>query len=186
MGPVLEELGFTETPGDNCVWPHVWWVTSGWLSLLPIHAAGYHRDNSSRSALDRVVSSYTTALKALAFARERARRTTNQRAPEALFVSMLRTPNQNDLPHIVREVTELSDFIPHSIEKHVLSEPAKEDVLAKLRTSNIAHFACHGISYPSDPSQSTILLNDWELNPLTVADIVALKPEYSQLISVHL
>ena len=64
---------------------------------------------------------------------------------------MLRTPNQNDLPHIVREVTELSDFIPHSIEKHVLSEPAKEDVLAKLRTSNIAHFACHGVKRPVRP-----------------------------------
>lgn len=181
VGPVLEELGFTETPGENSIWPHVWWVPSGWLSLLPIHAAGYHNDNLCRSALDRVVSSYTMTLKALAFARERATRATSQRTPEVLFVSMLTTPSQGDLPHVVKEVADLSDLIPPSIEKHVLSEPTKDDVLLKLRTSSIAHFACHGRNYPFDPSQSSLLLSDWNVNPLTVSDIVALKPEYSQL-----
>jgi CHAT domain-containing protein len=180
VGPVLDELGFTETPGDNSIWPHVWWVPSGWPSLLPIHAAGYHHDNLCRSALDRVVSSYTTTLKALAFARERATRVISQRTPEVLFVSMLRTPGQEDLPYVVKEVAALSELIPPSIEKHVLSEPTKEDVLLKLRTSSIAHFACHGRNYAFDPSQSSLLLSDWNMNPLAVSDIGALKPEYSK------
>ena len=54
--PVLTEAGFHETPSNGMAWPRVWWVPSGWLSVLPIHAAGYHEAGSSRSAIDRVIS----------------------------------------------------------------------------------------------------------------------------------
>ena len=57
VGPILDELGFKEPPiGDK--WPRVWWIGSGLLSVLPIHAAGHHSDGSARTAIDRVISSY--------------------------------------------------------------------------------------------------------------------------------
>ena len=54
--PVLNELGFTHTPPYGETWPRVWWVGSGLLSVLPIHASGYHNSTPPQSAL--IVSSH--------------------------------------------------------------------------------------------------------------------------------
>ncbi|MFE7123866.1 CHAT domain-containing protein [Streptomyces sp. NPDC057617] len=44
-GPVLEKLGFLDRPaGEPDTWPRLWWVPSGLLSLLPLHAAGHHTE----------------------------------------------------------------------------------------------------------------------------------------------
>lgn len=40
--PVLTTLGFTETPPDGAAWPRLWWCPTGLLTMLPLHAAGYH------------------------------------------------------------------------------------------------------------------------------------------------
>ena len=48
---ILDELGFTQTPSTGQAWPRVWWVGSGLLSVLPIHAAGYHDSNPPQTAL---------------------------------------------------------------------------------------------------------------------------------------
>jgi len=56
VNPILQALGFTQTPVSE-MWPRVWWVRSGILSVLPFHAAGYHNSNPPRSTLDRVISS---------------------------------------------------------------------------------------------------------------------------------
>jgi len=54
-------------------------------------------------------------------------------------------------------------------------------VLPALQDCSIAHFSCHGIIDHSDPSNSSLLLSDWEANPLTVADVNALKLTKAQL-----
>jgi hypothetical protein len=51
--------------------PRVWWVPTGPLSALPLHAAGHHRDGGP-ALIDRAVSSYTPTVRALAAARSRA------------------------------------------------------------------------------------------------------------------
>ena len=66
--PILDALGFVNTP-HNDIWPHVWWVPTGSLSHLPLHAAGKHYRGSSETVLDRVISSYTSSIKALIYAR---------------------------------------------------------------------------------------------------------------------
>jgi len=40
-----------------------------------------------------------------------------------------------------------------------------------MRTCDIFHFAGHGKSDPWDPSASCLLLDDWNINPLTVSDL---------------
>ena len=67
--PVLIELGFTETPSNDDEWPHIWWVPVGRLSVLPIHAAGYHT-TPERSTIERVISSYVPTIRALGYARQ--------------------------------------------------------------------------------------------------------------------
>jgi hypothetical protein len=63
VDPVLNELEFTQMPALGMAWPRVWWVGCGLLNILPIHAAGYHNSPGSRSAIDRVISSYAPRLK---------------------------------------------------------------------------------------------------------------------------
>ena len=71
-GPVLDALGYREPPPAGQPWPRLWWVPGGLLSLLPIHAAGHHTsppDPGCRTVMDRVISSYTPTIGALAHAR---------------------------------------------------------------------------------------------------------------------
>src|SRR4029077_16542650 len=63
--PSLEALGFDTAVSDNN-WPHVWWVPTGPLSHLPLHAAGRYED-CTETVLDRVMSSYSLSVKALIY-----------------------------------------------------------------------------------------------------------------------
>lgn len=73
VSPVLDELGFIQVP-DGEAWPRVWWVGSGLLGILPIHAAGYHDSPLSKATLDRVISLYASSVKSLSYSREKAAR----------------------------------------------------------------------------------------------------------------
>jgi hypothetical protein len=55
-GPVLEYLGHTGPPEPDR-WPRVWWLPTGPLTGLPLHAAG-HVSVPHMSTVDRVISSY--------------------------------------------------------------------------------------------------------------------------------
>ena len=109
--PVLDELGFTQMPAQGETWPRVWWVGSGLLSILPIHASGYHDSTPPETALDRVISSYAPTLKSLAYSRERAAKTDQVTLKEkAILVSMPTTPDQLSLPFVKIEVENLEKF----------------------------------------------------------------------------
>jgi hypothetical protein len=163
--PVLQDLGFISQPKD--VWPRICWVATGTLSNLPFHAAGYHI-NSTRNALDRVISSYATTITALFYAREE---TIIRRA---LIVGMPTTPGQSALENVNDELDAVKaafSSIPTVIDK----EPTKQSVRQNLQDADLAHFACHGKSVLGNPSASLLLLTDWKIDPLTVVDIVNLK-----------
>lgn len=178
VGPILDELGFT-TPVDK--WPHIWWVPCGLLNVFPLHAAGYHGEGSTRNALDRVVSSYIPTLKSLSHARKKASQPSGKFRSRILIAGMPQTPKMSDLRHIEREIEDLCNLIPKSHEKFIFYPTTKAEVLEHLQTCQIAHFACHGQSNDSEPLQSQLLLQDWEINPLRVADLMALKLENGQL-----
>jgi len=174
-GPVLDELGFCEAVTTE-EWPRVSWIPTGPLCHLPIHAAGYHRESGSRTVLDRVVSSYSPSIKALLYARRNiTQRTQSQVCNKAVLVSMDTTPGCSALSFARKEILELQRLFPASIPRVILDAPFKNDVLTALDNSSVFHFAGHGLSHPSDPSMSTLLMTDWQKNPLTVKDLVALK-----------
>src|SRR5438876_787401 len=91
------ELGYTERMLEGSVRPRVWWCPTGILSILPIHAAGYHKpsDETFRTVLDRVVSSYTSTIKALKYSRDRP---TSSIGSSALVAAMPTTPQHAALP----------------------------------------------------------------------------------------
>jgi CHAT domain-containing protein len=179
VSPVLDELGFKEPPmGDN--WQHVWWVSSRWLNWLPLHAAGYH--GSTRTTLDRVISSYTPTIKSLAFARERAG-TSKKEIKEVLLVAMPQTPNtprNSPLPNVVREIDSVAKILPNAVSTTALQRPNRAIVFKHLSSCQIVHFACHGQSDYFKPSQSCLLLEDWKMYPLSVAYITSLNLKDAQ------
>lgn len=50
--------------------------------------------------------------------------------------------------------------------------PTKNNVLERLADYQIVHFSCHGFP-DEDPSESTLFLDDWKTNRLTVSDFIA-------------
>jgi len=175
VGPVLDELGFIDTPQAHEAWPHVWWIPVGPLSLFPIHAAGYHSVRS-RSTVDRVISSFIPTVKALEHARAQLIRggQPNPRPQIALLTSMPTTPKEDELPYAEDEVKTISSLLPSSLKRTVLWHPTKSQVMETIGVSSIAHFACHGV-VDGDPSKSRMLFLDWETNPFSVADVSQLK-----------
>ena len=192
--PVLNELGFTqnlsETGPETSVWPRVWWVGSGLLSIMPIHAAGYHNVDPPRSTLDRVISSYIPTVKSLSYAREREweERKDPVRQQKTMLIAMPQTPDKGELPFAEKEVQELLKLFPLSFRTTVVQTPTRETVLSVLGEHQIVHFACHGMLSRTDPSQSALLLADWKTSPLTVAQLTAItlpNPQLAFLSACH-
>ncbi|RBQ99200.1 hypothetical protein FVER53590_12656 [Fusarium verticillioides] len=111
--PCLEELGFTGPVSDGN-WPRVWWVPTGELCQLPLHAAGIHQRGSTQTVLDRVMSSYAVSVQALRHGRQlRIQPASKERADnQALLVAMRDTPEQISLPSAETEVNALSSLCP--------------------------------------------------------------------------
>lgn len=151
--PILDELGFTQMPcGDT--WPKVWWIGSGLLSILPIHAAGYHDSTPPSSSLDRVISSYAPTVKSLLYAREKV--VPNSAVKESAI--LVATPST--LPYAETETEELRQYFSKmSICTTVMKNQVVEKVLCELPKDAIVHFACHGY-VEDDPSQSRLILED--------------------------
>ena len=143
--------------------------------------------------MDRVISSYTPTVGALAHARTAPAVVAPGAMSRSLIVAMPTTP---DLPHegrltyVPAEAAMLQARLPHPT---VLTEtptpddtaadqlPTKTAVLEHLPGCTVAHFACHGYTDPADPSQSRLLLHDHRRNPLTVAALAPLALDHAQL-----
>jgi CHAT domain/Tetratricopeptide repeat len=171
--PVLTHLGHTTTPTGDTPWPRVWWCPVGILAFLPLHAAGHHNapadeTGSSRTVLDRVVSSYTPTVRALAHAR--TPRTPTTAPTPALVVPVPDLPGA-ELPGVTLETTAITTLIPNT---RLLTRPTRSAVLRALPEHRIAHFSCHAYADWNQPAHSSLILNDHATAPLTVTDITAL------------
>ncbi|KAF5497856.1 hypothetical protein CGCS363_v008003 [Colletotrichum siamense] len=178
--PVLDRLGFLQHPVSDEGLPHVWWISVGALSRLPLHAAGYHSEGCSKTVLDRVVSSYSTSIKGLLHARRSSRqKRMSKPSHDAFLVSMGTTPahfnlNPTGLRFAGEEIRLLDNILSADISRTKLRQPCKKDILHHIEKCTIFHFAGHGVSDPLDPSQSCLLLQDWMDNPLTVENLTSI------------
>ncbi|KAH7013025.1 CHAT domain-containing protein [Ilyonectria destructans] len=166
--PVLDELGLGQI-GANERWPHVWWIPTGVLAKYPIHAASSYSPTSSGSVLDRVVSSYSTSVKTIIQGHSRqAQKVGTSRPNNVVLVGMEETPGQRHLKYAVEEV-EMLERAFKSLNLHTTKPlPVQRDVLSALKNCDIFHFAGHGLSSHRSPWKSSLLLRDWEKQPLTV------------------
>lgn len=178
--PILRSLGFTSTPSSTKDWPRVWWVPTGILSQFPFHAAGFYNLGSTSSALDRVVSSYSSSVKSLLFTSQNVQNVRGGQAPQTkpdpmVVVPMENTKGLRSLPFAGEEARTIETVLGQSVKFHKLSQPSKKDVLRELGSCNIFHFAGHGKSSAEDPDRGCLCLDDWQSNPLTVRDLLSLE-----------
>lgn len=182
--PVLRELKFTVPLAVGTKLPHIWWIGVGPLSMAPFHAAGDHSLGSSQNTLSCVISSYTSTLKALSYARERELDIVGKPDAHLLLVSMAKTPGQKELPDVEQEVSAILEVTGgFAFTKH-LKSPSVGQVLNHFGTYHAMHFACHGVSDPKTCSDSHLILLDnsgTKADRLTVQDIAKNHTGLSQL-----
>ncbi|KAI8956048.1 CHAT domain-containing protein [Xylaria longipes] len=161
--PVLDALGYTSRPSRG--WPRVWWIPTGPLSRFPLHAAGSHEQGPGEAVIDRVMSSYSSSIKALIRGRQRPLR--SELAPSippcALLVAMQNTPGQAPLRFANAEVEVLRDICKAIPADFVDPGQLRDDIVAQLPGCSIFHFAGHGCTNSMDPSQSHLLAYDGKI-----------------------
>ncbi|KAF7172189.1 hypothetical protein CNMCM5623_004429 [Aspergillus felis] len=174
--PVLDEHQYlgqlsVESP------PRVWWIGTGLASSFPFHAAGDDTAGPAENTYSHVISSYTPSIKALLYSKKQAVKIC---APsydplKLLVVSMAQTPGARDLPAVKKETAVVVEALKESVRIEMLDQPDTAKVMHHLRHCKIAHFACHGVSNSTDPSQSGLVLQAGTAEPrqdiLSVRDI---------------
>lgn len=174
--PVLEALEDLHAAHDGPGQPRIWWVPTGSLALLPVHAAG-HRDGS-RTLLDRVISSYTPTVRSLTAARAAPPAPAGPRTP--LAVTLSRTPGLAPLAGAGAEARMVCRLFPGTV--RLADEKAtRERVLRELPHHTWAHFACHAVADRDVPSRGGLLLHDHHRGPLTVEDVSGLDLGHPEL-----
>ncbi|MFJ8853470.1 CHAT domain-containing protein [Streptomyces sp. NPDC102437] len=158
--PVLDALGHM-TPAGGQAWPRLWWCPTGPLTFLPLHAAGRHR-HSGQSVLDRVVSSYTPTLRALATSRRRPA-SASPEPDRCLLIALQNTPGQAALPAVAAETAYLTQRLGRErVTALVDTEATKANILGAMAGHTWVHASCHGDQNLTDPSSGGLVPHDWE------------------------
>ncbi|KAL9563957.1 hypothetical protein ACKAV7_011992 [Fusarium commune] len=179
--------------------PWAWWIGSGLASSMLFHALGRHLGGLAKNAYGRIISFFPPLVNALGYAQKQAKR-----AQEALVAQDTNTmliaamptspkgPNNKKAPKNLRGVEEEMREILNLTRSHMrttaYTHPSADQVLEVLKTCRIAHFACHGTSDYSDPSNSGLILQKTagpdealEQDRLTVRQVSDLRLKHAQI-----
>ncbi|TYR64285.1 CHAT domain-containing protein [Streptomyces parvus] len=177
--PVLRGLGHATDVSEMNSWPRVWWCPVGLTGFLPLHAAGCHCPGGRGDAvMDRVISSYTPTVRALAHLRQRD----SEGACSSVVVAVPDAPECPPLNAADREARAVRDLVPGAA---VLpwngTRTSHESVINALRSHHLAHLACHAVADWTDPSSSRLILHDHLVKPLKLHDLTRLDLQFAQL-----
>jgi tetratricopeptide (TPR) repeat protein len=134
---------------------HVWWIPTGALSFLPIHAAG-HQD-PGRSVPDRVVSSYAPTLRGL---------TATGRPPAPAEATVIAP---SGLPGTLRESADVHGRLGPASHLVTGADASVARVRDLLADTAWLHFTGHATADPARPSDSHLALHD---GPLRIRDLL--------------
>ncbi|RMJ12225.1 hypothetical protein CDV36_008094 [Fusarium kuroshium] len=185
--PVFDELRRAGAMPSDGKPPRIWWIGSGGAAGFPFHAATSDTD-PDQDALSLSVSSYTPSIKALLHARQRSnwsqtlRGRRHQEKLDLTIITMETTPgNHASLPAVRKEKDVIANLINGTWKCKHLPQPTASLALQAVATSDIVHFACHGVADRGDPSQSHLVLekpskdgSSKEVDKLTVPQFLAL------------
>ena len=166
VGPVLDALQFSKARTMNHMRQNlvgktrIWWIVTGTLSRLPLHAAGMWLQRPKETIVGRAISSYVATFRMLAYTRQR---TVRQRTDKAtgLFVSMAKPGigkrNKIFLKSAAEEEQRVRN-VHSGIEWASLLRGSAADFLKEAPKHSFLHVATHGASDPEDPSKSHLVL----------------------------
>ncbi|HET9255173.1 MAG TPA: CHAT domain-containing protein [Pseudonocardiaceae bacterium] len=134
VAPVLDRVGPTR---------RIWWVLTGLLAALPLHAAGHGGD----LVLGRVISSYSPTIKVLRASRSRV----SGQSDTASVVAVADAPGLPTLPRTRTEAFEVMRRFP-AVTRLDGPTATPDAVLAAVADSGWLHLACHATSNVRDPA----------------------------------
>jgi CHAT domain-containing protein len=148
--------------------PRVHWCPTGAFSFVPVHAAGIYEGPNQECCADYVVSSYTPTLTALLQAQHGADAcalTHGQVRLLAIAAEDAHDANMPRLKHVMQEVKDTVNSVKQkgafdSFDAHTADHA---DVLARLQSANMVHFACHGVQNTTEPHNSRFCLTTGDL-----------------------
>jgi hypothetical protein len=159
--PILDQVCSVDDTANAL--PRIYWIGTGMGSSMPFHAAGLHSPDSTENTFSRVLSSYTLSIKALRYAQHRSRATDGGHG-SLVITTMPTTPAKASeaalckLPGVVEEKERIADIADGYMPIELLDLPSADQVMDKLASCYIAHFACHGLTDHADPSNSGLIL----------------------------
>lgn len=169
--PILDALGYTCCPLTED-WPRVWWIPTGSLSRFPLHAAGRHGEGPGESVLDRVMSSYSSSIKAIINGRRRpVLKIVPSTSTQALLVAMQNTPRHTQLHFADKEVQIIRDIFKEIPVGCIDPGQLRHDIMAHLPQCSIFHFAGHGYTDSLDPSQSHLAVYNDKITVATLLEM---------------
>ncbi|MGW0580570.1 CHAT domain-containing protein, partial [Streptomyces sp. NPDC002920] len=122
-----------------------------------------------------VLSSSLQGLQQARHREERQNNATRVASKDVLAVLLPKTPGFSDLGCAVLELRALKKTFEDRLRDPLIGPLAtRSAVMTELPATSIAHFACHGISNPSFPTRSSLMLFDHRNGPLTVGDLLDL------------
>ena len=153
---------------------HVTWIRVAMpFNQIPIHAVGDTKEGARANVYSRMVSTYAPSIKALIYARERPFTFLDTPDPRLLVATMETTPGTPaGLPGVKDEV----DAIKKVMHKRILT-PAFSTGRSRRAINQAVHFACHGFSDTSNPSNNSLIFTKTNdegkevVDPLRVRDI---------------
>ncbi|MFD4767106.1 CHAT domain-containing protein [Streptomyces niveus] len=176
--PVLELAGSYGPVPAGGAWPRIWWVPTGALNTLPLHAAQCTLPDCELrgcgAALDTVVSSYVPGFQTLAYARSRAGHREGADSGSALLVAA----SEEELPGVAAAAGYAAGLLG-AREPLVGAAATREAVLAALGATSWVHFGCHAATDPAEPSGALLHLPNGET--LSVLEICRTRPRSAQL-----
>lgn len=178
--PVMTRLGFIQAQQTTRPLPRICWVTSGYMGLLPLHAAG----DETANAMDYAVSSYTPTFQALEFSRQRANLVSSHQDLKVLMISAPYKEGCKPL-NTAAELEAMENGLQDHASLTFVHEPECQTVLQDLPNHDLVHFSCHGQSNPIDPSASTLDLRPpsegREPSILSVRDLASLNHDRARI-----
>ncbi|KAI1009831.1 hypothetical protein LB504_003019 [Fusarium proliferatum] len=178
--PVLEALEIHQSSKDTKL-PRIWWTSSGLMALMPIHAAGDHTSDNIPNMFNFAIPSYTTTLRALAYARETEWKPLRGTDFQFAFIASPNNAKKGSELKVEESARELNDLVQQRCKARVLIGPTKTETLTVLESCNAVFFGCHGQSVSTQPCESYLKLGTDADSHLTIKEIQGSRHQDAQL-----
>jgi hypothetical protein len=153
--------------------PRVWWIPTGPMTVLPLHAAGRPGVPGS-SALDRVTSSYVPTMRALVGPAHSRDIPPILGDGGSVVVAVPRPAGLPALPSAVAEAADVAALLRRSShdQVHVLldADATRATVLDHVRRCAWVHVACHAQA-TANPADSHLVLHDGSIDVRQLAEL---------------